>query len=107
MVNVCDHVEGSVALTFGPGVTQMVGTSSAGFTSVVVSNGLVFTPGMLVLIMDLASSEPVRVAAVSAGSVTIAAPGLVNTHSASQWVQVNVKAAGDGVPRSPYRLQGG
>jgi hypothetical protein len=41
MVNLTDRAEGAISLIFGPGVTQMAGSSSAGFTSVSVNNGLV------------------------------------------------------------------
>lgn len=103
MVNVADRIEGSVALSYGPGASSLAGAgNNAGVASLAVQagTGTSFAPG-LAEIQDGTASEMVRIIAVAANTVTIA-PGLAASHSAgTPLIQVRVTSGGFG-PRSPY-----
>lgn len=100
---VADHVEGSVGLSFGPGVNNISSGVSAGATTVPVSSGAIFAAGGLMLILDGGNSEVVRVQSVAGNTVTTSP--LASAHSTVNVVAGTISKGGFG-PRSPY-LTGG
>lgn len=96
-------VEGTVALSFGPGVSNISSGVSAGATTVPVTNGALFAAGGVMLIWDSGNSEVVHVISVTGNTVTTSP--LANAHSTVNVVPGKVSSGGSG-PRSPY-LNGG
>jgi hypothetical protein len=100
---IADHVEGSIALAFGPATSNISSGVVAGATSVPVANGAVFTAGGLVLILDGGNSEVAAVRSVVVNTLTTTP--LASAHGTVNVVPGTLSKGGFG-PRSPY-LSGG